>query len=532
MLILGIRYLNCFAAASDVDNRDHVEWPPHPGRVFVALAAAHFQTGTAVSERTALEWLENLGSPQMRASGGEARAVVTHYVPVNDAAGPSKAMLQSVPLTRDRQPRTFARTWLDDDTVWLVWPDAEPAAETRTALANLCEKVTRIGHSSSLVQMWLADGTTVEPPNWLPDDAAFTVRLRVAVRGTLAELDRRFNGPVTESYAALRVAEHDAPNKAARDMARKQLREEFGNEAPRCDRPQLSTFQGYATRTAETGSPTAPATVFSPHLLALTLERRDGPYRYLELADALALTGRMHEALCSYCNDLDPEVAALISGRGTNQQPLETPHLALVPLAFVGHPHADGRLLGMALAFPENISREVRHGALIALGRLRQRGLELGRLGRWELLPVVSQRPPLNLRPETWTAHPDGATHWATVTPIAFDQHAKAKEKAAYQAELSETIRLACQRIAGREARLPEPREVIITPVSAHLGAPPAHAFPRLQRKDGSQRRHAHAILVFPEPVRGPILLGAGRYRGYGLCRPLDSRQEAQPPTP
>jgi CRISPR-associated protein Csb2 len=77
---------------------------------------------------TALEWLENLGSPQMRASGGEARAVVTHYVPVNDAAGPSKAMLQSVPLTRDRQPRTFARTWLDDDTVWLVWPDAEPAA--------------------------------------------------------------------------------------------------------------------------------------------------------------------------------------------------------------------------------------------------------------------------------------------------------------------------------------------------------------------------------------------------------------------
>lgn len=35
------------------------------------------------------------------------------------------------------------------------------------------------------------------------------------------------------------------------------------------------------------------------------------------------------------------------------------------------------------------------------------------------------------------------------------------------------------------------------------------------------ERRHAHAILVFDRPVRGPILLGAGRYRGYGLCRPL-----------
>lgn len=69
---------------------------------------------------------------------------------------------------------------------------------------------------------------------------------------------------------------------------------------------------------------------------------------------------------------------------------------------------------------------------------------------------------------------------------------------------------------------LPQPREVIVTPVSAHLGTPPAHAFPRLRRKDGSERRHTHAILIFDEPVCGPILLCAGRYRGYGLCRPME----------
>lgn len=59
------------------------------------------------------------------------------------------------------------------------------------------------------------------------------------------------------------------------------------------------------------------------------------------------------------------------------------------------------------------------------------------------------------------------------------------------------------------------------TAVSAHLGVPLAFEFPRLTRKDGSERRHAHAILVFNEPVRGPVLIGAGRYRGYGVCRPL-----------
>ena len=71
------------------------EWPPHPGRVFMALAAAHFQTGGAASERAALEWLEQQNAPGLVASDSESRAVVTHFVPVNDKAGPSKALLQS-----------------------------------------------------------------------------------------------------------------------------------------------------------------------------------------------------------------------------------------------------------------------------------------------------------------------------------------------------------------------------------------------------------------------------------------------------
>jgi len=70
---------------------------------------------------------------------------------------------------------------------------------------------------------------------------------------------------------------------------------------------------------------------------------------------------------------------------------------------------------------------------------------------------------------------------------------------------------------------LPQPREVVVTPVSAHPGVPPAYSFPRLTRKDGTERRHAHAILVFDQPVRGPVLIGAGRYRGYGLCRPINA---------
>jgi CRISPR-associated protein Csb2 len=177
MLAFGIRYLNGFVAAAEPDNMERAEWPPHPGRVFMALAAAHFQTGTDPAERAALLWLEGaerggeITAPEIAASDEMSRAIITHYVPVNDKAGPSKALLHSLPLTRDRQDRVFARAWLEDDRVYMHWPDLDPHAEHRKALASLCSKVTRIGHSSSLVQMWLAEPDEIGEPNWVPDNA-------------------------------------------------------------------------------------------------------------------------------------------------------------------------------------------------------------------------------------------------------------------------------------------------------------------------------------------------------------------------
>jgi CRISPR-associated protein Csb2 len=63
---------------------------------------------------------------------------------------------------------------------------------------------------------------------------------------------------------------------------------------------------------------------------------------------------------------------------------------------------------------------------------------------------------------------------------------------------------------------------VIVTPVPMFLGAPHAREMPRIVRKsDGGKNRQTHAILTFDRDVQGPVLIGAGRYRGYGLCRPL-----------
>jgi len=401
----------------------------------------------------------------------------------------------------------------------LTWPGFVPDPPTRAALEGLCAKVTRIGDSTSLVQMWLAEADEPGGATWVPDDARAEIHLRLAPSGTLEYLERQFNSEAVEEFAALQVTAADATDIKAQKAARKRLREEYPDGAPPQLRPSLSVYQGYAPSLSEEAMRDAAGTVFSPHVIALRLVPISGPYRQLDLACTLSIAGRWREALLSQSNDLSDAVRSVLSGHDADGVPLEDPHLALVPLSFVGHAHADGHLLGVGALLPRDLSRDDRRDVLRALGRVRE--LKLGRLGVWRLETVTEARPPWNLRARAWTAHPEGALEWSTVTPVAFDRHPKVKDKAAYRAAVVAMIEGCCARVV-----LPRPRQIVVTPVSAHLGVPPAHAFPRLHRKDGSQRRHTHAILIFDEPVRGPMLLGAGRYRGYGLCRPLDGSGE------
>lgn len=517
MLTLGIRYLQGVAVGSH-GSHGRVEWPPHPGRVFMALVAAHYQTGMCAGERSALLWLEKEPSPEIHPPDAEPCRVVTQFVPVNDKAGPAKSQIHSLPLTRHRIDRVFARASLASDTVMLHWPDAAPTQPVRDALAALCAKVTRIGHSSSLVQMWLADAP---PPDglqkWVENEKHGTQMLRVPREGTLAELDRSFNGDAVKRYVTLLLAIEDAPDKKAATTAKKELAAAFPHGEPRQDRPRISTYVSYAKADEITETPPAPGSVFSPHLTVFILEREDGPYRSLDLACTLALTDRWREAMASHANDFSTEAQSLLTGHAPDKSALQAAHVAFLSLGFVGHPHADGRMPGIGLALPAEMPPDVRADILKVANRVCNEGLKLGRLGAWRLALSTMARPLETLRPATWTAHPKGATQWSTVTPIAYDHHPKAKGKAEYLAEVAAMIIAGCERIG-----LPRPREVIPTPVSAHLGAPPAHAFPRLRRKDGSERRHTHAILLFDEPVRGPVIIGAGRYRGYGLCRPME----------
>jgi CRISPR-associated protein Csb2 len=209
-------------------------------------------------------------------------------------------------------------------------------------------------------------------------------------------------------------------------------------------------------------------------------------------------------------------------------------------MAFVGRPHADGRLLGFALVAPRAsglLEDEAFREALLAVAPFdaaEERRLLTVRGDGWHatlgFVDAVAPRHSLRDGP-----YRGPARRWATATPIVLDRHLKTPTRSATRGDneaLQREMESSIVAAAGHVG-LPAP-SVVAGKHSALEGAPGA-------RPSGSapewtdwklpavlaSRPRVHATLTFPEPVEGPVLLGAGRYVGLGLCRPLaDPAQE------
>ena len=319
MVAIGIRYLTGWSMATHSADRGRPEWPPHPDRVFMALAAAHYETDGDESEWEALQWLERQDPPNMWASDATQRHTITTYVPVNDSAPLNRSLsrtpsapqvrtaLQLLPETRSRHPRQFPVAIPHDPKVYLVW-QAEPSPQVREGLESLCSKVIRVGHSASLVQAWVEDAPP--DPNLFPTEGVAQHPLRVSGPGRLEHL--------TAQYQSNR-------------------------------RPERSRWAAY-TRAQPESQPEAHHGVFRDRLLAL--RQVDG--RRMGLESTLLLAEKLRHAVVKDCPQPVPE---WVSGHTPDGRPSPKPHLAFLPLPFVGSEHADGHLLGFALAIPNGIEQ-------------------------------------------------------------------------------------------------------------------------------------------------------------------------------
>ncbi|MBI4756020.1 MAG: type I-U CRISPR-associated protein Cas5/Cas6 [Betaproteobacteria bacterium] len=292
-----------------------------------------------------------------------------------------------------------------------------------------------------------------------------------------------------------------------------QRAERFPQGAPVSLRPEPALWLGYGPASPAVEAP-IPGSHFDPRLLVVSLAGKR-----LALPATLKITEALRGALLKACPEPIPE---WVSGHDADGRASRQPHVAITPLPFVDAEHADGRIMGVGLALPKTI--DPGEAAQVLEPWLRDDDGLPRRLTLFDAQWLecgaeleVRERPPINLRPETWTGP---ATRWASVTPVVLDRHFDGPDK---WEQAAESVKTACERIG-----LPRPLDVLLHPVSLIRGVPRSNEFPWITRKkDGGRMHHAHAMIVFGEEVQGPVLVGAGRFRGYGLCRPLPQGGDA-----
>ena len=380
------------------------------------------------------------------------------------------SVLGAMRIGRDRKERRFVSQAVEHELnephaaiAWVRPFDAEAwTREDRECASNLARLVGYLGHSSSLVAIEVA--SEISTPALVPDDDG-TVLLRVPYDGRLAHLEAAF-------------------------------------EAGR--RPTTSSWQPYGYRRDTSPGPRPPWR----DLVVFRLVR--GPHR-LPIVASLRATRVLREALndafrSSPFNQEPPEI---VCGRTKGDGVTATmPHVAFVPLPDVGHAHASGTLLGLALLLPEALKGEERRTVLRAIQTVTK--LELGTLGRWDLERQTLETPLYGLLPETWTR---ASKVWTTVTPLSFDRD----PGEATGGTAAATVTLACERLG-----LPAPEAIELSGTPFIEGSEHAREFALFQANPSAlRRRHIHARLEFGKPICGPLVIGAGRYLGYGLCRPI-----------
>lgn len=481
-LLLEIEYLSGVSFAALGPDTDAPEWPPQPDRVYSALVAAWAARGEHPDEAEALEWLEGQEPPRIDASGFDSRGAPDVFVPPNDARS-SRNAEQLMPTLRRRQPRRFPAARPHDSIVLLRWDAVDVPPEILPALDRVARDVAYVGHSSALTRCRF-----VLSPDPRVRNSEEPPRRRV-YRGRLAELRRDF-------------------------------------EAGR--RPRA----GDPVRTSKEPNVQI-ASVFSERWLIL--EHVGGDMPDIRAA-ALVARAIRDTVLSGYRRiGLQDGVPEIVSGHTKDGRPSREPHVAVVPMPFAGFPHADGHVVGFALVPPRpgrilhdaDFRRALRAVAPMDEDRGRRIMMVWTRTddgaddrGVVEFSPAFE--PTVSRRSLDSKLYTSAARDFATVTPIALDRHLKAEGEAREQ-EIRDQIAVACRNIG-----LPEPEAIMADKHTATEGVPSAYPSGRAPawtrwRLPGSlaTRQLTHAFLRFPDDVQGPVILGAGRFFGLGLCRPV-----------
>ena len=436
------------------------EWPPAPSRLFAALVAADgTREKCRITDGAELAWFERLPPPVIRA----------HPQPWHQVLQPRYVALHSGSATKSTHQEYVGRTGalirpgvrVTPRHPHLVysWDVESPPAATLDALRRRAARVGYLGASDSPVRLRVMTQTSepVAAKDAFIPDPRGNALINVSAPGDLDVLDC-----IYDAWC------------------------EFGGAVGRLHYPALRHEVPYRPPRSAAPSP-AGAVVAWLRLGASVSGRR-----------VSAITALFKEAVLSKHQSIHGEPPPVLHGHGFGASGYELARFLALP--DVGFPRSRGRIHGLALWMPpasDSVTRRRARDAAFAVARLTGRGVDVG------VAPRDDMEQPVAANPARWSRP---ARRWATAFPAIHE-----RRRALDLAEIARWCRHAGlpTPVAFRAARTSlAPGAVDLAPVEVNrLGRP---ALP-----------YSHVELRFAEPVRGPVVIGAGRQRGFGLCVPV-----------
>ena len=448
------------AGTASTGRQTRGEWPPSPARVFAALVAADgTRQECRVTDGTELAWLEQLAPPVIHADADRWEQRLEPRYVVRHGGSTSKSAHQEYVGRSGALVRSGWRVSPRDPRVVYAWDVEPPGHAILDALRLRAARVGYLGASDSPVRV----SVTTQMPPGIGAKRAFVpdprgkTVINVTRRGHMDVLDRM--------YDAWR--EHGAA------VSRQQF-------------PAL--VHGVQYRSPGEDEPIDKGAVVA----------------WLRLGSAVSgrristVTALFKDAVLSRHQSIHGEPPPVLHGHGFSTKGYEIARYLALP--DVGSRWSRGRIHGLALWMPpgcDAVVRRTARDAAFAISRLTGHGVDVS------VVPRDDEKRPFAANPARWEKQ---SRRWATAVPAIHERRRAV--------DLAEVVRWC------RHAGLPEP--VAFRSARTPLAAGALDLAPvEVNRAGRPALPYSHVELLFAEPIEGPVVIGSGRQRGFGLCVPV-----------
>lgn len=504
------------------DGRYHgrPEWPPAPARLFQALVAgAASGKKLSAEDRAALVWLEQCKPPVIAAPPKRDGGSFINYVPNNDldSVGHDPHRVAEIRAGKLIKPLLF------DAHIGLLYAwtfdDGEEHAQRLCAVAERLYQLGR-GVDMAWARGEIVDADEIEPrlvahggDIFRPGAGEGGIVLPSPQKGSFASLKRRFEG-IGSRFRTIRSG-RQAQQIYSQACKPRFVPVVYGSP------PQRLLFD----------------------LRELTDEENFGEWT---LAHAVKFVEHIRDLAAETLKDRRPDVAAMIDcvfvGRDAKEAD-KAARIRIVPLPSIGSPHVVPAIRRVLIEAPPNcpFSSADIQGVFSGLLVSEQIDSETGEVVETRLLPAEDRDMLRNYGVDVRNGH----RVWRSMTPVVLPEAAARRR--------IDPQRLRRELAAAREAggapleaksgaeRLTEERHAIAAVAQAlrHAGVTAHPEAIRVQREPFlgrgaraeafapgtrfAKERLWHVEITFAEPLRGPLLIGDGRYLGLGLMEPTRS---------